>query len=66
MNSTNMEPGDPKLGELTTRPPRCFWNTYITSSSGEYRIRPNNHTVGLGFLKLLWKLVLNYVSTYYK
>ena len=31
-----------------------------------YRIRPNNRTVCLGFSKLLWKLVLNYVSTYDK
>ena len=32
----------------------------------DYRIRPNNRTMRLGFSKLLWKLVLNYVSTYYK
>ena len=31
-----------------------------------YRIRTNNRTVRLGFSKLLWKLVLNYVFTYYK
>ena len=31
-----------------------------------YRIRPNYHTVRLGFSKLLQKLVIKYVSTYTK
>ena len=32
----------------------------------KYHIRPNYHTVGLGFSKLLGKLVVKYVSTYTK
>ena len=35
-------------------------------AKSRYHIRPNNRTVRLGFSKLLWKLVLNYVSTYHK